>query len=83
MKLFTEFTALSLIASRALVQAAQENCSGNATLPCACPVGTQYAELGTWVILGTGISDVRALMTDCRFVPRDVTLKNFAFWTQH
>ena len=69
MKLFTQFTALGLFASGALGQAAQEPCSANATLPCACPAGTQYVESGTWVILGTGASDVRALMIDCKFVP--------------
>ena len=70
MKLLTLFTALGLFASGALGQAAQEPCSAKAILPCACPTGTQYVESGTWVILGTGASDVRALMVDCKFVPR-------------
>lgn len=71
--LFTKVTALGLFASGVLVQAAQEPCSANATLPCACPAGTQYVESGTWVILGTGVSDARALMADCKFVPRGTT----------
>jgi len=84
MKLFTQFTALGLF-SGALGQAAQEPCSANATLPCACPAGTQYVESGTWVILGTGASDVRALMIDCKFVPHGTMtfLKGFTFWPQH
>ena len=73
MKLFLQFTALGLFASGVLGQAARQPCSANATLPCACPNGTQYAESGTWVILGTGASDVRALMADCKFVPRGTT----------
>ena len=73
MKLFTQFIALGLFTCGALVQAAQEPCSANATLPCACPAGTQYVESGTWVILGTGASDVRAFMMDCKFVPCGTT----------
>ena len=66
MKLFTYLLNLGLFASGKLVHAAQEPCSGNATLPCTCPADTQYVESGTWVILGTSSSDVQALMCDCK-----------------
>ena len=65
MKLLPLLTAVALFASRVVGQAL-EKCSTNSTLPCSCPAGTEYAESGTFVILGAAAPDIKNLITNCK-----------------
>ena len=41
-------------------------CATNSGANCVCPSGTDYSESATWAVVGAPISDVEALMNDCK-----------------
>jgi hypothetical protein len=41
-------------------------CATNSGADCVCPPGTTYDESVTWAVVGAPVSDVEALMNDCK-----------------